>query len=118
MQSRDRVLTTLLHQEPDRVPFDLGATLVSSIKPRDLPRRPPAARPRRGPARPLLNTSRSPHWSTTTSAPASASTPAESWSAPPRRVPPESGGRHQHGTSCDWGIWRKPKATGLYYDMT
>ncbi|MCL4396406.1 MAG: uroporphyrinogen-III decarboxylase [Chloroflexi bacterium] len=31
MNSRDRVLQTLNHKEPDRVPIDLGATIVSSI---------------------------------------------------------------------------------------
>ena len=31
MNSRQRVLTTLGHEEPDRVPIDLGATVVSSI---------------------------------------------------------------------------------------
>lgn len=28
MTSRARVLTALNHQEPDRVPFDLGSTIV------------------------------------------------------------------------------------------
>lgn len=31
MNSRERVLRALNHQEPDRVPIDLGATIVSSI---------------------------------------------------------------------------------------
>ena len=31
MNSRERVLTALAHQEPDRVPIDLGGTAVSSI---------------------------------------------------------------------------------------
>jgi uroporphyrinogen decarboxylase len=31
MTSRERVLTTLNHKEPDRVPFDLGGTVVSGI---------------------------------------------------------------------------------------
>ena len=31
MNSRERILTTLNHQEPDRVPFDLGGTVVTSI---------------------------------------------------------------------------------------
>jgi len=31
MTSRQRVVQTLNHQEPDRVPIDLGATIVSSI---------------------------------------------------------------------------------------
>ena len=31
MKSRDRVLTALSHQEPDRVPIDLGGSAVSSI---------------------------------------------------------------------------------------
>ncbi len=31
MTSRERVLTTLKHKEPDRVPFDLGGTVVSGI---------------------------------------------------------------------------------------
>lgn len=31
MTSRERVQTTLAHQEPDRVPIDLGATAVSTI---------------------------------------------------------------------------------------
>jgi len=31
MNSRERVLTALTHQEPDRVPIDLGATAVSTI---------------------------------------------------------------------------------------
>jgi uroporphyrinogen decarboxylase len=31
MQSRDRVLATLAHREPDRVPFDLGSTVVTGI---------------------------------------------------------------------------------------
>ncbi len=31
MNSRERVMQTLNHQEPDRVPIDLGATIVSSI---------------------------------------------------------------------------------------
>jgi uroporphyrinogen decarboxylase len=31
MNSRDRVLTALAHQEPDRVPIDLGGTAVSTI---------------------------------------------------------------------------------------
>ncbi len=31
MNSRDRIATALNHQEPDRVPLDLGATAVSSI---------------------------------------------------------------------------------------
>ncbi len=31
MKSRERVIQSLNHQEPDRVPIDLGATIVSSI---------------------------------------------------------------------------------------
>ena len=31
MTSRERMLTTLRHQEPDRVPFDLGSTQVTTI---------------------------------------------------------------------------------------
>jgi uroporphyrinogen decarboxylase len=31
MNSRERILTALNHQEPDRVPFDLGGTVVSTI---------------------------------------------------------------------------------------
>ena len=31
MTSRERVLTALNHEEPDRVPIDLGGTVVSSI---------------------------------------------------------------------------------------
>ncbi len=31
MDSRNRLLTTLAHREPDRVPFDLGGTQVSTI---------------------------------------------------------------------------------------
>jgi uroporphyrinogen decarboxylase len=31
MTSRERVLTTLNHKEPDRVPFDLGGTVISGI---------------------------------------------------------------------------------------
>ena len=31
MDSRDRVVQTLNHQEPDRVPFDLGGTGLSTI---------------------------------------------------------------------------------------
>jgi uroporphyrinogen decarboxylase len=31
MNSRQRVMQALNHQEPDRVPIDLGATIVSSI---------------------------------------------------------------------------------------
>ncbi|HOJ20528.1 MAG TPA: uroporphyrinogen decarboxylase family protein [Armatimonadota bacterium] len=31
MTSRERILTTLRHQEPDRVPFDLGSTKVTGI---------------------------------------------------------------------------------------
>jgi uroporphyrinogen decarboxylase len=31
MNSRERVLTTLHHREPDRVPFDLGSTVVTGI---------------------------------------------------------------------------------------
>lgn len=31
MNSRERVITALQHQKPDRVPIDLGATVVSSI---------------------------------------------------------------------------------------
>lgn len=31
MKPRERVLTALNHQEPDRIPIDLGATIVSSI---------------------------------------------------------------------------------------
>ena len=31
MKSRQRTLTALDHQEPDRVPIDLGGTVVSSI---------------------------------------------------------------------------------------
>ena len=31
MKSRERVMLTLSHQEPDRIPIDLGATIVSSI---------------------------------------------------------------------------------------
>lgn len=32
MNSRERVLTTLNHQEPDRVPFDMGGTVVTGIQ--------------------------------------------------------------------------------------
>ena len=32
MDSRERVLTALSHKEPDRVPFDLGGTVVSGIQ--------------------------------------------------------------------------------------
>ena len=31
MNSRERVLTALNHKEPDRVPFDLGGTVVTGI---------------------------------------------------------------------------------------
>jgi len=31
MNSRERVLKALNHQEPDRVPFDLGGTVVTGI---------------------------------------------------------------------------------------
>jgi uroporphyrinogen decarboxylase len=31
MNSRERVITTLNHQEPDRIPFDLGGTTVTGI---------------------------------------------------------------------------------------
>ena len=31
MKSRERVQTALAHQEPDRVPIDLGGTVVSTI---------------------------------------------------------------------------------------
>ena len=31
MKSRERLLTALDHQEPDRVPIDLGGTVVTSI---------------------------------------------------------------------------------------
>ena len=31
MNSRDRVLQALNHQEPDRIPFDLGGTGLSTI---------------------------------------------------------------------------------------
>lgn len=31
MTSRQRVLKTLSHKEPDRIPFDLGSTLVTGI---------------------------------------------------------------------------------------
>jgi len=31
MQSRERILTALAHKEPDRVPFDLGSTVVTGI---------------------------------------------------------------------------------------
>ena len=34
MTSRERMVTTLNHQEPDRVPFDLGSTVVSGIQPK------------------------------------------------------------------------------------
>lgn len=33
MTPRERVVTALSHQEPDRVPFDLGGTVVSGIQP-------------------------------------------------------------------------------------
>jgi uroporphyrinogen decarboxylase len=32
MNSRERVLTTLNHKEPDRVPFDMGGTVVTGIQ--------------------------------------------------------------------------------------
>ncbi|HEX7594502.1 MAG TPA: hypothetical protein VF429_10060, partial [Anaerolineae bacterium] len=31
MNSRERLLTTLEHREPDRIPFDLGSTQVTGI---------------------------------------------------------------------------------------
>jgi uroporphyrinogen decarboxylase len=31
MNSRERLLTALSHQEPDRIPFDLGSTQVTGI---------------------------------------------------------------------------------------
>ena len=31
MNSRERLLTALNHQEPDRIPFDLGSTQVTGI---------------------------------------------------------------------------------------
>ncbi len=31
MRGRERILTALHHQEPDRVPFDLGSTVVTGI---------------------------------------------------------------------------------------
>jgi len=31
LSHRERVITALKHQEPDRVPFDLGSTVNSSI---------------------------------------------------------------------------------------
>jgi hypothetical protein len=32
MNSRERLLTALIHQEPDRMPIDFGGTLLSSIQ--------------------------------------------------------------------------------------
>ncbi len=34
MTSRERVVTALNHQEPDRVPFDLGSTVTTGIQPK------------------------------------------------------------------------------------
>ena len=31
MQSRERILATLAHREPDRVPFDLGSGLLAAL---------------------------------------------------------------------------------------
>ena len=31
MNSRERIVTALNHQEPDRLPIDLGGTVVTSI---------------------------------------------------------------------------------------
>jgi uroporphyrinogen decarboxylase len=31
VNSRERILVAVNHQEPDRVPIDLGATIISSI---------------------------------------------------------------------------------------
>ncbi|MCX6067313.1 MAG: hypothetical protein NT121_16415, partial [Chloroflexi bacterium] len=32
MNSRERVLTAINHKEPDRVPFDMGGTVVTGIQ--------------------------------------------------------------------------------------
>ncbi len=32
MNSRERVLTALNHKEPDRVPYDMGGTVVTGIQ--------------------------------------------------------------------------------------
>ena len=37
MDSRERVITALNHREPDRVPFDLGATGVTGIERQAVP---------------------------------------------------------------------------------
>ena len=48
MNSRERVLAALNHKEPDRVPFDLGGTVVTGIHYKAYT----ALRAHTGPARP------------------------------------------------------------------
>ena len=37
MNSRERVLISLNHREPDRIPFDLGGTVLTGINVKGLP---------------------------------------------------------------------------------
>ena len=120
MNSRQRVLAALNHQEPDRVPFDLGATLVSSINHETY----------RGVRRLLgLDADRPVQWLDVVQQIAVVEDdvrrrlgidtrgvlvrPSSAWD------PTVKEDETSNFLTDPWGaIWRKPKATGLYYDMT
>lgn len=119
MTSRERVLAALRHSEPDRVPFDLGTTLVTGIHRVAYERLVPALGMGDLEPRPLLD-------------------PFQQLAMPDEEVLRELGvdtrsvylrlpGRSLQNTSEDdeylyctdeWGITRRmPKEGGLYYDM-
>lgn len=120
MNSRERVLAALNHREPDRVPFDLGATLVSSINHRTY----------RGVLKLLgLDPERPVRWLDVVQQIALVDDdvlqklgvdtrgvvvrPSSTWD------PTVKEDETSTYLTDPWGaVWRKPKATGLYYDMT
>jgi len=120
MNSRQRVLAALNHQEADRVPFDLGATLVSSINHETY----------RGVRRLLgLDADRPVRWLDVIQQIAVVDDDVRRRLGVDTRgvlVRPSSTWKpeiQEDATSTylidPWGaVWRKPNATGLYYDMT
>lgn len=118
MNSRERVLKTLNHQEPDRIPFDLGATIATGIHTTAYRRLRrylglPAVEPRIEDVIQQLA--------------AIDDDVAERLQTDCRNVAPRASGIYNldfrdegdyTAYTDEWGIdWRMPKSGGFYYDM-
>ena len=119
MNSRERVVRALNHQEPDRVPFDLGGTGLSTIhitayqnlrRYLDLP--PTDNRPAFLAEQLVLPEEDLADRLQTDVRPVAAGPPGLSY-----RLAFHDQGAYE-AYYDEWGIgWRKPKAGGFYYDM-